>query len=623
MRKIFICLILGLFLSSSVSAQDISISADVDRSEISMDEQLTLTIVVSGNVSNIPKPGIPPMKGFNSYSSGRSQNISIINGQVNSSVTFSYMLMPIKEGEYELGPFTIDYKGNTYSTGPIKVKVSPKGSASRQLPPQQKAYPPNPGQQPKSQRPGMSDGSKAGRQNKELFIETYVDKLRAYVNEQITLTFAFYQAVNLFENPSYQPPSTTGFWTEDMPPQRKYYKVIDGVKYRVTEIKTALFATSAGEFTIGEARLEASVEDLERFFSRSPFDIFDDDPFSMFRRGKPVVLTTDPIKVEIMPLPDEGKPEIFNGDVGRFDILASVDKKSVKENEPVSLNITIEGEGNIKTISSPVLPETEKAKIYDSGSSEDVSKEGYIVHGKKVFEKVIIPREEGTLKIGPIEYSYFDTAKKDYVTKKIEPIVINVSEADEQIKEGGVSLTGVSGEEIKVLKKDIRYIKTNIPVFRSQGDFLYRSKLFYLINILPVLVLISLYTYDKHRQKLRKDIGYARSLRAKKAASRRLKKAGEIITKGGSEEFYAEIYRAVIEYIADKLNISHPSITKDALGRKLRERGISDEDIIKEIEWLFDVCDMARFAAGKFSREDMKDTIDKASDIITGLEKLK
>jgi len=337
--KYSVILLFILIVSTICYAEDITIAADVDKQEVALDDQITLTITVSGNVSNIPQPSIPDLKGFTSYSSGRSQNLSIINGQVSSSISFNYILVPNDTGDYTLGPFSINYQGKLYSAGPINIKVLPKNA-------QQQAYP----QQQQSQSAESEEQNSQPQHGKELFIEAYVDKLRAYVNEQITLTFAVYQAVSLFDNPVYNPPSTTGFWAEDMPPQRKYYKVINGTRYLVTEIKTALFATGPGEFTIGPARLEATVEDIDRFISKNPFDLFDQDPFSMFKRGKPIILATDPIKVEIETLPEQNKPADFKGDVGNFDIALNIDKYTVEENQPISVKIKISGKGNIKTM---------------------------------------------------------------------------------------------------------------------------------------------------------------------------------------------------------------------------------------------------------------------------------
>jgi len=599
--------LLFLSITAVCYADDISITADVDKQEVTLDNQVTLTITVSGNISNIPQPDIPELKGFAAYSSGRSQNLSIINGQVSSSIAFTYILVPANTGDYTLGPFSINYKGQTYSAGAINIKVFPRNSQQ-----QSPAY-------QQDNLPESSNENAQPQRGKELFIEAYVDKLKAYVNEQITLTFAVYQAVNLFDNPVYNPPSTTGFWTEDMPPQKKYYKAINGTRYLVTEIKTALFATGPGEFTIGSARLEATMEDMDKFFSKNPFDMFNQDPFSMFKRGKPIILMTEPINVDIEPLPEQNKPADFKGDVGDFDISMSVDKNQVEENQPVSLKIRINGKGNIKTISSPSVPEIEGVKFYESGSSENISKNNYVVQGDKIFDKMIIPKKVGDFTIGPVEYSYFDPIARDYVRKKLSAVAINVTKSKEG-PEKTVFQAPVAKEEIQLLKKDIAYIKISPPKFESKKSFLYKNKIFLLMNILPFLALIALYLYELYSRRLRTDIGYARSLRARGAASKRLKRARRIINKDAVKEFYTEIYKAVIEYIADKLNIPHPSITKDLLEEKLKEKEVPGEAIDK-VKILFDDCDIARFASAGFTKDDRLRTLKEAEDIITNLER--
>jgi hypothetical protein len=602
--------LLFLSIAAVCHAEDITISADADRQEVTLDEQVTLTITVSGNASNIPKPDIPELKGFTAYSSGRSQNLSIINGQVSSSVTFTYILVPNNAGEYSLGPFSIDYKGKTYSAGPINIKVLPRSA-----------------QQPQTQASQMPLSSESKEQasvqperGKELFIEAYVDKLRAYVNEQITLTFAVYQAVNLFDNPVYNPPSTTGFWTEDMPPQKKYYKVINGTRYLVTEIKTALFAIGSGEFTIGPAKLEATVEGIDRGFSNNPFDAFDQGPFSMFKRGKQVILGTDPVKVEIMPLPKQNKPVNFKGDVGDFDVSLNVDKDTVEENQPISLKIKIKGKGNIKTIASPIVPEIQDIKFYESGSSENISKDNYVVQGEKIFEKMLIPKKEGGFTLGPIEYSYFDPVLKDYAQKRLHTVAINVTKSKEEPVEKTAFTLSPFKEEVRLLKKDIAYIKIFPAQFRPKNDFLYKNKIFLLINIFPLFILAALYLYELYRNRLRTDIRYARALRAKGAASKRLKGAKKIMNKNMVKEFYSEIYKAVIEYIADKLNIPHASITKDSLEERLKDIEV-DKEVIGKVKTLFDDCDMARFASAGFASDDMARTLKQAEEIINALER--
>ena len=146
--------------------------------------------------------------------------------------------------------------------------------------------------------------------------------------------------------------------------------------------------------------------------------------------------------------------------------------------------------------------------------------------------------------------------------------------------------------------------------------------IFLSIIILPVLLLVFLYFYEFHRERLRQDIGYARSRRAKGMVSRRFKKAKYIMDKGDAKIFYAEIYKATIEYIADKLNIPHPSITKDILEARLKDKIVPSETIEK-LKSLFDICDMARFASVNFTKKDMKKTLWDASCIVSELGRIR
>ena len=107
--------IIGLIFGYSiVSAQNISISASVDKNRVTLNEQLVLRVVVSGDVSDMPNPTLPGLSGFTAYSSGRSQNISIVNGKVSSSISFDYVLVPNSPGTHIIGSVVLDFRGNVY-----------------------------------------------------------------------------------------------------------------------------------------------------------------------------------------------------------------------------------------------------------------------------------------------------------------------------------------------------------------------------------------------------------------------------------------------------------------------------------------------------------------------------
>ncbi len=599
-RTVYIILTISLFLFFSIFlikpsfCQDVSFNAVVDKTEVGMDDQITLTISVSGNVKSIPEPKLPSLEGFTVYSAGRSQNFTYSGGKITSSVTFNYILVPRKTGKFTIGSAQIVLDGRTYKTDPMNITVSAEEKPDAEPAPSQKKL-----------------------QGKDLFIETSVDKKKAYVNEQITLTFKFYQGVRLFHNPEYIPPSLTGFWAEDLPPRKQYYKVVNGRQYFVQELKTALFPTAAGKHTIGRAELKCTVEDLDRFFRKDPFRMFDQDLRSLFRQGKSQVLKSKPLQIEVLPLPEMGKPESFAGAVGNFRLKVNVDKREVEVGEPITLNMKISGAGNVKSVGKPTLPELKDFRIYDSGSSENISKENYLVQGVKTYEMVLIPKKAGKYNIPPLEFPFFDPKNKSYKTLESDPILVTALPGAQV---SPTEMAQLSKQEIGYTVKDIRYIKLSASQLKNQGDHLYKNPLFLLLQLIPLLAFVIAWRYQKHQEKLNSDFGYARMRRAHKSAKKRLKDAKKLISTEKSKEFYCEVARAMIGYVGDKLNLPGYGLTKERIELELSSKGIEKEKIDNLLR-LLDSCDYARFAPGSSEVEEMKDFLSLAEKAIVDLEK--
>ncbi|MBK8097123.1 MAG: BatD family protein [Planctomycetes bacterium] len=62
-----------------------------------------------------------------------------------------------------------------------------------------------------------------------------------------------------------------------------------------------------------------------------------------------------PIEIEVVPIPEDGRPNPYYGAVGRFAIEARLDKEQVKVGASVKLIITIRGEGNLEFLRVPSL----------------------------------------------------------------------------------------------------------------------------------------------------------------------------------------------------------------------------------------------------------------------------
>ncbi|MFQ3676047.1 MAG: BatD family protein, partial [Endomicrobiia bacterium] len=472
---------------------EISISASVDKNVVSLNDQLTLQVVISGNVNNLPNPTLPDLTDFQVYSSGRSQNISIINGQISSTVSFNYILSPRKIGNFTINPVSINYQGKIYQTQPINVQVVQ--AQQKQLPVQNNVY------------RGDSRG---------LFIETVVDKNNVYVNEQITLTFRFYTKVNLLSQPQYTAPDTTGFVVEDLPPQRNYYTTINNERYYVSEIKTALFPTTPGKYTIGPATVRCMIEDFDRE------DFFSDRFFSrFFSSGKEVVLKSNPITITVLPLPPNSES---SGAVGEYNIKSVVDKTTVESGQTIMFNVEISGTGNIKSVILPkeMIESSLKSNfvVFDPITSFDVTKENYVVKGKKVFQIPISPITAGQVEIPSLKYTYFSPKEKSYKSVYSQPIRITVLPSKNVDVKSDNLLTKTFQNQTKLEIKDIRYIKLKMKL--SDTDFNVRRWFF--VQTLPLISFVVFLFYRIYNKKFYSDIKKIRFSRAYKNFKTKIKK---------------------------------------------------------------------------------------------------
>ncbi|TFG89640.1 MAG: hypothetical protein E4H15_08995 [Syntrophobacterales bacterium] len=145
------------------------------------------------------------------------------------------------------------------------------------------------------------------------------------------------------------------------------------------------------------------------------------------------------------------------------------------------------------------------------------------------------------------------------------------------------------------------------------------TPVFILLNGLPVLAFLGMVVLRIRREKVTGDIGYARSRAASKAARKRLAKAKSMACIETVGEFYAEIYTALISYVADKLNISPHGLTSDKVSQLLSEKG-AGEELIGQFVSLMQKCDFARYAPSALTQEDIDNTLQQAETVMVSLE---
>jgi hypothetical protein len=577
-----VCLVAFLFGASSriVAQDDIQFSASVDNTSISTDDLLTLELRLSGAFQSYDQPQMPPLDGFVVVGTSQSSQFSLVNNTISTQVAFIYRLQPTKIGTLTIPAIPIGVKGNTYHTEPMTVEVT-QGAAPRP-------------QQPTSEAP-PSSSAPSQLAGQDIYVEASLDNDAPVVGQQITYSFRLYQAVNLSGQPRLDWPDFSGFIGYDLTPNLQYYEEVGGRNYLVTAVRRALFPTTQGQITIGPSILTIS----GGFFTRD------------------TRLQTQPVRLAVRPLP-EGMPEGFSGLVGQYEIESWVEPTESRVNEPVTLFVRVQGVGDVSLAPDPTGGDGAELtgwRVYDAQITTNVEQEGDRIRGARLFERPLVPKTEGDLLIPGFGLDFFDSEAGQYRHVETTPLVVSVAPGEPQVR--GPIVVGEGKQDVVVLTTDIRHLKAAPPSLFLNGASLFERPLYWLGWVIPLVSTVGCLVWDWRRRRLEGDTAYARALRARRVAAKRLKGARKLI-RADADGAYAAIAHALNAYLADKFNLPVAGLTRDAAREALVARSIPEalvERCLASLDWV----DSGRFAPVAVEGEAV-DVIGEVEKLIADLE---
>ena len=605
MRKLL--LIIGMVcVTAAAVAQTLMGSAP---SHVAMGEQFRLTYTVNTqNVSEFRAGDIPDaFEVLIGPNRSVQSSYQMINGHTSSSssITYTYIVVAMKNGSFTIPAAHVVVDGKTIASNSIKITVSGKsqansggGSSSRQR---------------------DNDGAElrdAGSRisGSDLFIKVSANKRRVYEQEPILLTYKVYTLVSLTQLEG-KMPDLKGFHTQEVDlPQQKSFKVetVNGRPYRtVTWSQYVMFPQITGKLQIPSITFNGIVVQQNR--NIDPFEAFFNGGSGYIEVKKQI--QAPGIEIQVDPLPQ--RPATFSGGVGKFSISAQLDKTNVKANDPIRLRVIISGTGNLKLIKQPEVAFPKDFDKYDAKITDKTKLTSNGLEGSMIYDILAVPRHQGKYEIPPVEFIYFNTETKKYETVKSEGFTLDVAKGS-----GNSSISDFTGQEdLQLLNKDIRYIKTGDTRQHSLDDFFFGSTRYIVSIILMVLVFISLFVIFRQRAIENANITKRRAGKANKVATKRLKKASKLMAENKPGEFYDEVLRALWGYVGDKLNIPVEQLSHDNISMRLSERNVNEETISQFIGAL-DECEFERYAPGD-PKGNMNKVYEKAMTAIEQIEKTK
>ncbi len=605
-----ISLILSVF-AFMANAQEVQFRASA-KNVVRTGERFKIVYTLNAEGTDFKGPGLDDFRVLSGPNVSQSSGIQIINGKVSRSVeyTFSYILTATKDGIFTVPPARVNIDGKTFESNSLKIQVV-RGSSPQQ------------NQQGQTTQPGGTKTSEDDFED-DVFIKVIVDKKNPLQGEQIIVTYKVYYCINISAPEFTKEPAFRGFWVKNLLKDRQSYvqytESYKGQQYHVAEVKKfALFPQKSGKLVIeqADAICQAQIKTKTQQSSRDPFfDNFFNDPFFNRYRTVEVGLQSNPLTINVRPLPTRNRPADFNGAVGNFDFTSSIDKTELKANEALNLKFTVSGTGNIELIDKINITFPPDFEVYDPKITKNITTTQNGISGRKYFEYLIIPRVPGEFKIGPVKFSYFNLKKKQYMTLSSPEFTINVTKGDGLAS--NITYSGINQADIKYIGTDIRYIRTQPHQLSIKGTYFFGSILFYILLIAPVLLFILFTIIWKKELKKRSNIALMRNRKATKVAHKRLKTAQTFLKENKKDDFYVEVSQALWGYLSDKCSIPMANLSMETVNETLTKKEVKEE-IIKQFIDTLNNCEFARFAPGE-NASTMENIYNEAVNMISLME---
>jgi oxygen tolerance protein BatD len=463
-----------------------SITAVLSNSEARVGQMVQLEIRLT-DAGNAAVPGDIPVDGLEIRQTGTSRQFEMRNFTTSSSVTYTYTVLPLKEGTFKIPPQTIQVNGNSLRTPELTLRVNASA--------------------------GQSGPNVAGTSNPNsarlAYAELIVPKKTAYVGEMIPVVLRIASAVRVL---ALEPPNiaSQGFTAQKIQGEEQpSVEVINGKKWQVYSFKTAIAAIRPGKFELGPVHIKASlavpVSRDRTLRPRSPFDIFNNDdpfsdpffndPFGRFSEKREVEISSEAVPLEVKALPPN-PPASFSGAIGNFALKSEAKPKTVQVGDPITVTSTISGRGNFDRVNAPVLEDDHGWHKYPP-SAKFKQDDEVGISGEKTFEAVLSPNEKKNA-IPPLLFVYFDPVKEKYVSLRTDPTSIQVeggaTTAAAATPSQAASSSAVPPTSAQPTPKpaDILYQLAERPAHPQSFTPLYQRRDFWLIQIIPLLVLMSL-----------------------------------------------------------------------------------------------------------------------------------
>ena len=559
-------LILVLLLAANAAAQQgVRVEARLSSPEITEEDvvQLIISISTAGNIDvDDIDIELPPLPDFEQYEAQTSRQFSQVNNRISSTISFGYALRPLRRGSFQIGSATVTFAGQTYVTEALNLLVTESRSGDL------------------------------------IIVRQSPDRENVYVGEQITVNTELLFKVRVLNYEVVEQPAVEGFVVENddtlQQVQMEEIEYKGQPYYRAIVRRQIYFPLSPGTKEIKPLRFQIQ---------------YRDSGFSL--NTKVARRETNALRIEVKPLPEQGRPEGFQGAVGHYNVEWELGSESGAVNEPLNLNITLAGTGDIERAPEvrPAFPESfEIINTKTDGHSGLVNGRW---SGTRTWEYIIIPSRAGEFTLEPLSYPHLDPDTGRYEIASTEPIALTIAPPAASPRASAAPEPSAAGGEF-----DIRFIKTPAGPLADQGAPFYASPAFWALIIAPLLINAVIFSAVRLMRGGGGVDRESRRRRALTAAARKLAAAR------GSRHAGPEIRAAVLGYFVDKLKLESEGLSINDVRAALVRADLHEHPLLDELADVLNACDAARYAPEGTREADFAALARRAAEALGEMEEM-
>jgi hypothetical protein len=434
---VFIIIFFSFFGVAAQQQPGPEISVETGKQNLTLSQPFVLSVVVKNNV-NRPSVQFPEFKGLEKRSASATSTTSTVSGKTVLVQTISQQYFAIEEGKYEIPPFTISVDGIKvkadgmtlqFRKGENEVVSTEKNNEEDEIvSPQEET--------------ASDDVFLSVRTTKSIVYvrEGFAVRLSLYVAKSAPIEMDFYQLDTQLKSILKKlRPATC--WEENVGIEEIIQREVSigGRRYTEYQMYQAMFFPFTRQ-TVTFPRVGLSML------------VLDGQPGEANRKKSIKTFYSQPARVLIKPLPPHPLRDQIA--VGTYTLREKLTKELLSSGESLRYMFTIEGEGNLATITAPEVPVSKAFDFYPPDVSQTVRRSYEKVQGEKTFDYFIVAKQKGTYPLGRyFQWIYFDPRKSRYDTLRSEEAIRVVGE--------NLSNVGLAGDKSNSIYDNIEMLDTS------------------------------------------------------------------------------------------------------------------------------------------------------------------